>query len=73
VLTDVYPAREQPIEGITGALIADAARAAGHRHVQYVERLDDIPDALQALLRPGDLLLTMGAGNVSTVAGRVIH
>lgn len=73
VLTDVYPAREQPIEGITGALIADAARAAGHRDVQYIERLDDIPDALRALLKPGDLLLTMGAGNVSTVAGRVIH
>lgn len=71
VLTDVYPAREAPIDGVNGALIADAARAAGHRAVHYVEHVDDIPQVLQTLLKPGDLLLTMGAGNVSTVAKRM--
>ena len=72
VLTDVYPAREAPIEGVTGELIAEAARAAGHRAVHYVAQVDEIPAALADVLRPGDLLLTMGAGNISSVARRIV-
>lgn len=72
VLTDIYPARETPIEGVNGKLIADAARAAGHRDVHYVEHVDDLPQALKGLLKPGDLVLTMGAGNISRVAPRLM-
>ena len=64
VVTDVYPARESPIEGIDGRLIADLARAYGHRDVHYVADKDNLPAALAALVQPGDLVLTMGAGDV---------
>ena len=64
VLTDVFPAREQPIEGVTGQLIADLARQYGHRDVHYVEDKNDLPLSLKLLTRPGDLVVTMGAGDV---------
>ena len=64
VLTDVYPARETPIEGVSGALIADAARLAGHPDVRYVPALTDVRDALRDVLVPGDVVLTMGAGDI---------
>ncbi len=64
VLTDVYPARETPIEGVSGALIADAARLAGHPDVRYVPAIGDVRDALRDVLVPGDVVLTMGAGDI---------
>lgn len=67
VVTDVYGAREEPMPGITGRLVADAATEAGSRHVTYVAGLDDVPAALAALVRPGDVVLTLGAGNVTRV------
>lgn len=72
ILTDVYPAREEPIEGITGKLIADAARDAGHRNVHYVEHVSDIPEMLKNIIREGDLVLTMGAGDIGEVASALI-
>ncbi len=64
VVTDVYPAREEPIEGIDGRLIADRALALGHRDVHYVADKADLPAALAALVQPDDLVITMGAGDV---------
>lgn len=65
VVTDVFPAREMPIPGITGKLVADAALAAGHRNVRYIERCGDIPNALNDIVRPGDLVITFGAGDIN--------
>ena len=64
VVTDVYPAREAPIEGVTGQTVADRARQYGHRDVHYVADKGALPDALRGLARPGDLVVTMGAGDV---------
>ena len=64
VLTDVFPAREEPIPGVTGQLIADKARRFGHRDVHYVADKTDLPAQLATLVHPGDLVLTMGAGDV---------
>jgi UDP-N-acetylmuramate--alanine ligase len=66
----IYPAREQPIPGVTAALVVDAARHAGHRDVRLVESFDDALSALRGLLHPGDVLLTMGAGNVMRLGDR---
>ncbi len=71
LVTDVYAAREKPIAGITGALIADAARDAG-ADVRYVPVRDDVADAALEELRPGDLCLTMGAGNLDSAAREVL-
>ena len=70
MVTDVYPAREEPIPGISGALVAQAAVAAGAT-VSYVERLEQVPAALARLLAPGDLVLTLGAGDITTVGPRL--
>ncbi len=64
VLTDVFPAREEPIPGVSGEMIADRARQFGHRDVHYVQDKADLPAQLSAITRPGDLVLTMGAGDV---------
>jgi len=65
VVTDIYPARETPVEGITGKLVADDAVAAGHRNVLYIERREDIPKALLDIVRPGDMVITFGAGDIN--------
>jgi UDP-N-acetylmuramate--alanine ligase len=64
VLTDIYPAREQPIEGVTGEMLADLARRYGHRDVHYVADKAELPVHLQGLTRAGDMVVTMGAGDV---------
>jgi len=64
----VYPAREDPIPGVTGRLVADAAAgAAGAERVTYAETLAEGVDALAGLLRPGDLAVTIGAGDVTRI------
>lgn len=64
VVTDIYPAREGPIDGITGKLVAEAARELGHKQVVYVPKLDDLIDTLDSQLQPNDLVLTIGAGTI---------
>ncbi len=64
VITDVYPSREEPIEGVNGKLIADAAKEYGHRKVHYVEDKTDLPDRLKEIVEPGDVVITMGAGDI---------
>lgn len=64
VITDVYPSREKPIEGVTGKLIADVAKEYGHRKVHYVEEKSDLPSKLKEITEPGDIIITMGAGDI---------
>ena len=64
VCTDIYPAREEPIEGVTGKLITDAAQSFGHKNVLYVENKNDIVKTLNNLKKDGDIIVTMGAGDI---------
>ena len=64
VITDVYPSREEPIEGVSGRLIADSAREYGHRGVHYVEDKKELPGELKEIVQPGDVVITMGAGDI---------
>ncbi|MGB0347440.1 MAG: UDP-N-acetylmuramate--L-alanine ligase [Balneolaceae bacterium] len=64
VVTDVYPSREKPIEGVTGKLIADTAEKYGHRNVVYVEDKNSVSDKLKEIIEPGDIIITMGAGDI---------
>ena len=64
VITDVYPSREEPIEGVTGKLIADSAKEFGHRQVKYVEDKKDVSARLKEIVQPGDVVITMGAGDI---------
>lgn len=64
VVTDVYPAREEPIQGVTGKLIVDAAKRFGHKDVHYVPDKTRVTDLLQSITRKGDIVVTMGAGDI---------
>jgi UDP-N-acetylmuramate--alanine ligase len=64
IVTPIYPAREEPIPGISGKLIADAAVQSGHKSVQFVESNDDIVATIAATAQPGDLVITIGAGSI---------
>lgn len=64
IVMDVYPSREAPIPGVTGELVADAARRAGKGRVLYSPEKTEVVDTLERTLAPGDLLLTLGAGDV---------
>lgn len=68
IVTDVYPAREEPIEGVSGQLIADSARQFGHKNVYYIPQLGDVAPQVQELIREGDIVITLGAGNIWKVA-----
>jgi UDP-N-acetylmuramate--alanine ligase len=64
VLTDVYGAREEPIEGVTGERLAERAEQFGHRAVQYVPDKTDLPGHLQETTEAGDVVLMLGAGDI---------
>ncbi len=64
IVTDVYPARETPIEGIDGSTIADVVSLSGHRDVRLVPDKNDIPDFLSDVVLPGDVVMTLGAGDI---------
>jgi len=64
VITDVYGAREEPIEGISGQILAERATRHGHRDVHYVPDKVDLPKYLVRLSSDNDLVITMGAGDV---------
>ena len=68
VVTDVYGAGEAPRPGVSGRLIADAVAAAGpDRPVAYVPDRAELADRVAELLRPGDLCLTLGAGDLTSL------
>lgn len=73
VVTDVYPSGEAPRPGVTGRLVVDAVLAA-HPDLAVVYRpgLNDVVEWLTAELKPGDLCLTLGAGDLTTVPTRVL-
>ncbi|MBM4185260.1 MAG: UDP-N-acetylmuramate--L-alanine ligase [Gemmatimonadetes bacterium] len=71
-VTDVFPAREAPIPGITGETIVRAARQAGAEDVRSHAALATLPDVLADKLRAGDVLLTMGAGSIESVGRDVL-
>ncbi len=64
VVTDVYPAREEPIQGVTGELIANAAKQYGHKQVHYVPDKKSVPEFLRSIVQNGDIIITMGAGDI---------
>ncbi|MGW0549924.1 UDP-N-acetylmuramate--L-alanine ligase [Streptomyces altiplanensis] len=71
VVLDIYPAREDPIPGITSTLIIDAARAAG-ADVTPVSDKATVPDVIAGMAKPGDLVLTMGAGDVTDLGPQIL-
>jgi UDP-N-acetylmuramate--alanine ligase len=72
VLTEIYAAGEEPIPGVTGEALGQALRRHGHPEVRYVPRRAELGAALAPLLGRGDLLITLGAGDISQVGDEVL-
>jgi UDP-N-acetylmuramate--alanine ligase len=71
VVTDIYPAREDPIPGVTGKLVADAASRTGGP-VVYVQSLAEVPQILADLAHAGDVVMTIGAGSITHVGPELL-
>ena len=72
-VTDIYAASEEPIEGVTSPALVNAIKRFGHRHVEYVGPLGNAPTRIKEVSQPGDLLLTLGAGNVWQAGEEVLR
>jgi UDP-N-acetylmuramate--alanine ligase len=73
VLTDIYAASEDPIPGVTVEALAAAIDANRTTPVRLVKRLDDIAPAIADIARPGDLVITLGAGSIGGVGPAVLE
>jgi UDP-N-acetylmuramate--alanine ligase len=65
-VTSIYPAREQPIPGVTAAAVADAARDAGAQVIYEPDR-ERIGERIHEIVREGDVVITLGAGDITRV------
>jgi len=72
IVTDIYPAREEPIPGITGELIVSKAKEFGHKEVFYIPRKEEIIPFLSKILKENDLVITMGAGDIYKIGENLI-
>lgn len=63
-VSDIYPASEKPIEGVTGQMVVDAMIAAGHKGAHHVPKRAQIAIEVGRILEPGDFVLSLGAGDI---------
>ena len=71
-VTDIYPASEDPIEGVTAEALTDAIKRYGHKDAHYIGPLDGAAERLRKEIRAGDILITLGAGNVYRAGDRLL-
>lgn len=72
-LTEIYPAGEEPIDGVTGEVLYFALKRRGHLDVTYVPEMRALAPAVQPSLRPGDLVMVLGAGSVHEVGEALVR
>ncbi|MGB9835538.1 MAG: UDP-N-acetylmuramate--L-alanine ligase [Candidatus Saccharicenans sp.] len=73
MLTEIYPAGEEPIPGINGQALYEEIRQFGHKNVLFEPVLKNIPEKLVKILEPGDMVLVLGAGNVNRIIPDLIN
>jgi UDP-N-acetylmuramate--alanine ligase len=72
VVTDIYPAREQPVAGVTGELVWKSAQKYGHKETYYVSRTEDVLSFLLKIVKPNDMVITLGAGDIHQVGTELL-
>lgn len=73
LVTDVYPAGEQPIEGASADSLVQAVQAHGHRDAHYIAHQSDLVDALLRRTREGDVVITLGAGSITQIGPELLR
>lgn len=72
IVTDVYPAREEPIPGVTGELVASSAKEFGHKEVFYIPDKEKVIPFLLENLKENDLVITLGAGDIYKIGEKLL-
>jgi len=72
ILTDIYPAGEKPIKGVTGKALYEEIQEFGHKNVYFEKDLGKIPDLVEKLAKPEDMIFVLGAGNINQVIPEII-
>ncbi len=67
IITDVYSAGESPIQGISGEILVDEMKAKGMKNVTYIQKKQNIAGHLEGFVKDGDLVITMGAGDIHVI------
>jgi UDP-N-acetylmuramate--alanine ligase len=73
IISEIYPAGDSPIPGISGQVLAETISDQGHANVRFISELDAIRDELPKHLNPGDLVLTLGAGDIAKLGGQILQ
>lgn len=73
VVTGIYPAREEPIAGVTGELVWQSAKRLGHENAFYVPRIQEAVSLLLKIVKPNDMVITLGAGDVHQVGTELLR
>ena len=71
-ITDIYPASEQPIAGVTGEALCEGIRSRGHKTVRFLGRRELIAAEVVRDLKSGDMLITLGAGDVTNLGPEIL-
>jgi UDP-N-acetylmuramate--alanine ligase len=72
-IMDIYPASEPPIEGVSGRALSDGIRSRGHKTVRFLGDREGIPAEVAGDLEPGDMLITLGAGDVTRMGPEILN
>jgi UDP-N-acetylmuramate--alanine ligase len=72
IVTPIYAAGEDPVPGVASSLLFEAIRSHGHRDVTLVESLEEAEVAARSAIRPGDMVITLGAGDVGRIGERLL-
>src|SRR3990172_813323 len=73
VCTDVYPAREEPIEGVNGKLISNITQKFGHKNVHYIPDKNNVPEFVLNIIKDDDIVVTMGAGDIWKYGNKLVE
>jgi UDP-N-acetylmuramate--alanine ligase len=73
IVAKIYPAREKPIEGITGQLIVDAAKSFGHQDCHYIDDVTMLPEFVMDNLMDKAIIMTIGAGSIYRIAPEIVE
>lgn len=73
VITDIYSAGEEPLPGVSGRDIYEAVRAIGQENVEFIPDKSKIAERVMTILKPRDTVITMGAGDIDTVAEELVE
>jgi UDP-N-acetylmuramate--alanine ligase len=73
LITDIYAASEEPIQGVSGETLTEAIQRYGHKDVRYVGGLESAAQTIREHIQPGDMVITLGAGTVYRVGDQIVE